>query len=365
MTTVMSSARVIFLGGLGRSGTTLLERMLGEMPGVLALGEVVHLWARGVLADEKCGCGEAFSLCEHWRSVGEHAFGRWSCELAERVTELRERVDRTRHIPALARQLWRVGRSGPSFEPRFEACSEPRSEPRFEPRFEPRRARSVPPGRGTRRIGRAAPPWESNPDLAEYADIHNRLYSAASMVSGCPVVVDSSKHASLAFCLAVGGVDLHVVQVVRDPRAVAHSWCRRVARPEDGSLMTRWAPARTSVHWGVEHLALELLARCGVPVTRVRYEDLLDAPRDTVSGLATALGLPRRLDFLDDSEPRLSVRLSVAHTASGNPMRFTVGRLPLTRDDRWRTGLLDRHRRTVTALTWPLMARYGYVEDAA
>ncbi|HEY2794503.1 MAG TPA: sulfotransferase, partial [Micromonosporaceae bacterium] len=37
-------ARVVFLGGLGRSGTTLLERILGEVPGVCALGELVHLW---------------------------------------------------------------------------------------------------------------------------------------------------------------------------------------------------------------------------------------------------------------------------------------------------------------------------------
>ncbi|MDT4989050.1 MAG: hypothetical protein QOI74_3144, partial [Micromonosporaceae bacterium] len=36
--------RVVFLGGLGRSGTTLLERVLGELPGVLPLGETVHLW---------------------------------------------------------------------------------------------------------------------------------------------------------------------------------------------------------------------------------------------------------------------------------------------------------------------------------
>ena len=48
-------ARVVFLGGLGRSGTTLLERMLGEVPGVCALGEVVHLWQRDVRDNESCG----------------------------------------------------------------------------------------------------------------------------------------------------------------------------------------------------------------------------------------------------------------------------------------------------------------------
>jgi hypothetical protein len=40
---------VLFLGGLGRSGTTLVERVLGAIPGACPLGEVVHLWRRDVL----------------------------------------------------------------------------------------------------------------------------------------------------------------------------------------------------------------------------------------------------------------------------------------------------------------------------
>ena len=67
-------ARVLYLGGLGRSGTTLVERLLGELPSVCALGEVVHLWQRDVLNDERCGCGAKFSACTFWKRVGEQAF---------------------------------------------------------------------------------------------------------------------------------------------------------------------------------------------------------------------------------------------------------------------------------------------------
>ena len=49
---------VLFLGGLGRSGTTLLERLLGQLSGVSPLGEVVHLWQRDLVDDERCGCGD-------------------------------------------------------------------------------------------------------------------------------------------------------------------------------------------------------------------------------------------------------------------------------------------------------------------
>lgn len=307
-------ARVVFLGGLGRSGTTLLERLLGEVPGIAPLGEVAHLWARGVLADEACGCREPFGTCPFWHKVGERAFGGWSEGLAGRVLALGRRVDRTRRIPALA-QLLAENRTGSREWP------------------SPRAA-----------------------ELAEYTAAHRRLYDAAGEVADCPVVIDSSKHASLAFCLAASGVDVHVVHVVRDPRAVAHSWHRRVARPEDGSPMTRWSPARTSLHWLTQNLSLELLARRGVPVTRIRYEDLLEAPADTLRRLVGRIGLRPRLDFLTARE----AELSRAHTASGNPMRFTVGRIGLVPDDGWRTAVPIRHRRLVTVLTWPLMVKYGY-----
>ena len=303
------SSRVIYVGGLGRSGTTLLERLLGELPGVVPLGEVVHLWARGIGRDEPCGCGAPFGRCPFWRQVGERAFGGWNMRLARRVLALRRRVDRTRHIPSLAR-----------------------------------RAPASPAG-----------------DLAEYVETHRRLYRAVGEITGAEVIVDSSKHASLAFCLcgraSPGDAPLSVVHLVRDARAVAHSWRRRVLRPEDGAPMTRWHPGATALHWLTQNLAFHLLARRGVPVVRVRYEDLVDEPLATLNRLSSRLSLPA-------ADPALladgKVTLAVGHTVSGNPMRFAVGPLPLRRDDSWRTGLARRHRWLVTALTWPLLLRYGY-----
>ena len=68
---------MLFIGGLGRSGTTLLERLLGQLPGTLPLGEVAHLWERDIRDDERCACGARFSMCEFWQRVGESAFGGW------------------------------------------------------------------------------------------------------------------------------------------------------------------------------------------------------------------------------------------------------------------------------------------------
>jgi hypothetical protein len=55
------------------------------------------------------------------------------------------------------------------------------------------------------------------------------------------------------------------------------------------------------------------------------------------------------------------VRLSPNHQVAGNPMRFRTGRVDIRADEAWRTGFGAARRRLVTALTLPLLARYGYL----
>jgi Sulfotransferase family len=312
--------RVIYLGGLGRSGSTLVERLLAELPGVCPAGEVVHMWQRGVVEDERCGCGEPFSGCGFWRDVGQAAFGGWAGLDAGRVAELRGAVDRTRHIPLLA---------APVLRPRVRR------------------------------------------DLDEYLGYYTRVYSAITEVSGCPMVVDSSKHASLAFCLRWSPrLDLRVIHVVRDSRAVAFSWTRKVSRPDAAraSSMATYSPATAAGHWNAQNGALQLLAGLGVPTLRVRYEDLVSSPAAIVARIADFARIEAdasQFGFLGADAGARWADLRAAHTASGNPMRFTTGRVAIRRDERWRTAMPSGQRRTVTALTAPLLAQYRYPWRAA
>lgn len=348
--------RVLFVGGLGRSGSTLLERLLGELPGTVALGEVVHMWERGLVHGERCGCGRPFRDCPFWGKVGEIAFGGWDGFDVEGFLALKHAVDRTRFIPRLARG-------------------------------------ELPDGLRSR--------------VREYAGHYLQLYRAACEASGAAVAVDSSKHASLAFCLRWRpDLDLRVLHVVRDSRAVAYSWTKQVRRPEaepggdtgtepgpgGGSAgggsgaapgagtggrtaagdrtgsggevyMARWSPARTAVHWNAQNLAVERLARCGTPTELVRYEDFLRAPVATLARAARFAGLDAgdgALSFLSDEHAELSAN----HTAAGNPMRFQTGRVRLRRDDTWRTRFGPAQRHLVTAMTLPLLRRLGYLGDA-
>jgi hypothetical protein len=273
------------------------------------------MWLRSVRDDERCGCGQAFSGCPFWQQVGRLAFGGWDQLDVDRVIRLRAQVDRARFLPQLASA----------------------------------RLRS-----------------RLQPALDEYVGYYQRTYAAIGQVSGSPVVIDSSKHASLAFCLRSSpGVDLRVVHMVRDSRAVAYSWGKVVDRPDAaGSQMATYKPASAALRWNLQNSALQLLSQLGTPTLRVRYEDFVQDPAATLSGIATFAGLPAGPDFgfLDTDGPgRWWAGLAATHTASGNPMRFTTGRVPIRYDATWQTAMLAGNRRTVTALTLPLLMRYGYL----
>jgi len=308
---VEAPPKVLFIGGLGRSGSTLLELILAQSPDVCALGEVVHLWERALRGDESCGCGERFSTCPFWMRVGEKAFGSWSALDVDEVVALKARVDRTRHIPRLAR-----GRL-----PAAELAA-----------------------------------------VRRYTELYTRIYHAAADVSGADVVVDSSKHASLAFALRwAQGLDLRVLHLVRDSPAVAHSWARQVRRPEvrdTEAYMPRFSPLRVAALYTAQNAAFDLLGTRR-PVTRLRYEDFTTDPRAALRFVRELAGLPddpAALEILDGARSA-----TPAHTVAGNPLRFATGPLRVRADQSWRTELGRGRRYAVGAATLPLRLRYGYL----
>ena len=93
--------RVLYVGGWGRSGSTLLDRMLGQVPKVISVGEVREIFQRGCVENRLCGCGVHFLDCSFWSAVGDRAFGGWSKVDSEDVVAAWRRVDRPWVAPAL------------------------------------------------------------------------------------------------------------------------------------------------------------------------------------------------------------------------------------------------------------------------
>ncbi len=92
---------VVYIAGSGRSGSTLLDRMLGQMPGVTAIGELAQLWRPGELDKLVCGCGTPVRSCPFWSRVADRAYGGWDTDDFRQAVELRAVVTRHRRLPLL------------------------------------------------------------------------------------------------------------------------------------------------------------------------------------------------------------------------------------------------------------------------
>jgi hypothetical protein len=308
---VTSPQKVLYIGGFGRSGSTLVERILGQVPGFCSAGEIVFLWQRGLIEGQLCGCGTPVPECDFWGRVGKTAFGGWDQIDAHEMVALQRRVDRNRFIPAMVA-----------------------------PRLRP----------------------AASADLDRYTEVLSKLYRAIGEAAGARVVIDASKHASTAFLLRkVPGIDLRVVHLVRDSRGVAYSWTKEVKKPEvtgDDAFMPVYSPSSSGRQWLAYNLLFDALGILDDTMV-LRYEALMAQPRAGLERILAYAGepvTPESFTFLGDG----SVELGCDHTVAGNPMRFRQGRLDLRLDQAWTTKLPARDRKVVTAITWPLQLRYGY-----
>src|SRR5207249_8771406 len=69
------AVKVLYVAGSGRSGSTILDRILGQVDGFFSAGELCNLWGRGLLARRRCGCGTPVPDCPVWGAVLAEAFG--------------------------------------------------------------------------------------------------------------------------------------------------------------------------------------------------------------------------------------------------------------------------------------------------
>jgi hypothetical protein len=306
----MPPLKLLSIIGYTRSGSTLLDTILGSVDGFFSTGELHYLWQRGLVEGRRCGCGEPIGSCPLWQDVLTRGFD-GSIPDPRLVMRLQDRCARTRHTPRLL----------------------------------------------MRKVGATA----SWPDLASYVRIVTRLYRGIADATGAGIIVDSSKRPSDgAITRLIPEVEAYVVQLVRDPRAVVYSWARRKHEPDRGGddEMPRQPTLQSAFGWLELNAMSELVRRrFGSRAILLRYEDLIAAPETSVRRILSLVGAP------DASSPfvaRREIEMRPNHTVSGNPNRFASGRLELKPDEAWRGSLARTDHAVATSMTFPLLLRYGY-----
>lgn len=303
--------KVLAVAGTGKNGATLLSRLLGEIPGFVPVGEIGHLWDRGLLVGQPCSCGAPFRECPFWSAVGERAFGGWDAIDGASVARLRDRLNSRRFAA-----------------PSLVATA---------------RCRGL-------------------PEFGAYGRLMTSVYQAVLEVSGATVIVDAHKRASHVWLISLmPDLEVRGIHLIRDPRGVALSNLRDVVGsgiPGDAPRATR--PAwRSAARWVTYNAEDELLRLRGLPMATILYERLVRDPAPYLAEVSRLVGLraPDRLAFLGDGE----ADLGPSHLLAGNRMRHAHGPTPLRPDDDWRKELSTRDRLAVVAITLPLFAAYGYL----
>jgi hypothetical protein len=292
--------KVIFIAGYGRSGSTLLDIALGQHPAVFGAGEMTGLTRRVWAANEFCACGKRVRSCPFWAQV----VASWSENRAEPISKYLIEQSGTESILSWKRLI---------------------------------RARR-------RRL----------------AFLTRELFEQVSEAAAGSILVDSSKLPGRGFALkAAPGIELYLVHLVRDPRAVIWSKMKRIKRKVEAGVQRELRPRPllyTALRWIVINIASEMLAaRIGRRRTvRVRYEDFVADPKSTLARVLALVG--ERVENMPDG---ISARLRPHHQVSGSRHRMQK-ELLISMDEQWRSSMPTLKQRVVAIVCAPLLWRYGY-----
>lgn len=273
---------VAYIGGSGRSGSTILDMMLGGNSNAFSTGQIDEL-RRWIDTDRHCTCGELLSDCPFWSGVlRSDGFG----------------------VPAALNASGRVRKFV-----------------------------------GTLRAITTGPTEGKSRDVA----VTWTVFTLVAARAGKRVVVDSSKAALRAALLASGPERsrIRLVHLVRDPRGYVTSRSFST-RAESAQGAVGYTAAQSKPVALADWLAQNLLTLAvGVLAFRgryavVTYEDLTRDPEGTLAYLSRFMGMeyqPSMLPPLDRAD---------FHLVGGNSSRLAFSELRY--DERWRSKLGSREK---------------------
>jgi hypothetical protein len=291
---------VLYIGGTGRSGSTVLDRVLGAVDGVTSVNETYRLLIDLYEDPGLCSCGRPPDRCAFWSQILARIDA--GPETGRRMLAHQKRFNQTRHFGAVL-----------------------------------------------------AGAYDDLPAFQDYLAWLGDLYHAIAAQAGTRVIVDSSKVATMALILSkVPGIDLRAVHLVRHPVAVAKAWTRPKFDPSKQADMPVQPVWKSALRWRLRNRNCARLAGC-VPVHRLRYEAFTADPAGETAKLIAAIAA--------DVHPGVTfqeraVDLDATHSLAGNPDRHASGWTEIRP-----AAPLDAPfalRALAWALTWPDAGRMGY-----
>lgn len=291
------------------SGATLLAFLLSAHPEIISIGEMNGVIPTEDIETYLCSCGKRIRVCEFWQTVRCAMEQRgFSFDVADFDTEF---FMTSSHLAQKLRASTFRSASVDAFRDSFFLTL-----PGARARLKRQLARNV------------------------------AFIEAVLEVTGKSVFVDTSKNHIRAKLMAkYSAVDVRAIHLVRDPRGVVASRLRRSANLNARDLARQWV----RLHERLERMFNTLPT---MQVTRVRYEDVCGAPKETLAQLYAFC------DVALDGQP--ADLQGLQHHIVGNPMRLT-NYAEIQLDESWRTRLTRAQMDEIMRVAGDLAARYGYL----
>jgi len=325
------SVKVLKLTGMGRTGSTVLGITLGNHPDIENVGEVGSIirtgWIsrkslRGIdpkrLTSPRCICGKRLDVlyvdapvvtCPFWSSVR------------------REWIERTERVNI---------ESFPELQDAFEL---------------------------KRRWPRLLHEKRKPSDLFRlYARLTLAFFESIRASSGKSIIVDASTIPIRTFVLGmIPGIDLYVVHLVRDGRAIVASSIKHTKEPRQSTIYRNYTTIPTP-DYEISNVrpSAPLCIRLGPRRTmRLRYEDFAGDPKAALERIGSLI----EVDVTDVANAASSGQpMQVGHPIGGSRTSGKrSGTITLRPDtEEWKTDLFPTEQRLSWMLMGWFMRRYGY-----
>jgi len=308
--TEINKKSIIYIAGYGRSGSTLLERILNSHEEVFGAGEIINFSSIIRSQESFCSCGQSIEKCKVWSKLIKSYR-----QMPNNLSELEYAQNQFEKLAKFFNFITVSKNSGKKF---YKTCI-------------------------------------------------RELFNAIFKVSSHKVrfIVDSSKttHRSFFRPLAlskIADMDVKLVHLVRDSRGCIWSNIkgsnRKMEKGIDPSIP--FATFRTVVSWLLANIAAHIFQffHPSNKYLRIKYEDLVMEPSKSLRILSNFLDidLSAQIEML---EKRKNIPLS--HQLSGNRLR-SQEQITLIIDKEWKSNLGFYHKLLFVLLNWPLAIFYGY-----
>lgn len=299
---------MIYIAGLGRSGSTVLAATLGQVSGVLSVGELDRLTRTKTRGPQICACGELGENCSFWGEILQRWRDRITDEGVAKYGLYQTKLERLRSYPRLNSMQ-----------------------------------------------------QNPTPEFLDYSSKTSELLDIIAELSGSRAIVDSSKGPMRALALIeADGIDLHFIHLIRDGRGVLWSRKGRPSRQGVNDPINRrsgFLTFRVISEWiFINKLCERVASKSRAGHTRIIYERFARDPAFTVGKIMEAASWHNQKT---DPEPTEIDQVSFGHTMGGNPVRFS-GQVEIIVDVEWRIHMSRRESDFFWLLAGRLAKRYGY-----